>query len=399
MSALRPPGGYSLDRAIGTTFTLDLLALLTAPLAFTFFDWEQEDGQPTADPLALLEALRRHAENVHIFCHAGMIAVPPPDKRLLAYLEESIVEVLPPKRDGIFHPKIWVLRFTAEGEPVRYRFLCLTRNLTFDRSWDTVLSVEGELTKRRRAFAGNIPLGEFIDALPGMALRELDANLIESIAQIGHELRRTEFELPAGFTDMRFFPLGIEGQKKWPFTDSGSKSLVLSPFLTEVFLERLSRDHEIMAVISRPESFAAIAPDKLRPLEDQLYVLSPDADLDSREGDEKPQEQAVELAGLHAKLFIGEDGKDASVWTGSANATLEPSASMSSFWLSSSVIASTVAFRPFLAMRMTRPVSGISWSPILSMRLLTRPTRRLCLVSRSSIRHDRRWLRHSWGLR
>ena len=37
MEALRPPSGYELDRAVGTTYSLDLLALLTTPLAFTIF--------------------------------------------------------------------------------------------------------------------------------------------------------------------------------------------------------------------------------------------------------------------------------------------------------------------------------------------------------------------------
>lgn len=33
--ALRPPEGYQFDCAISTTFTLDLLTLLTMPVAFT----------------------------------------------------------------------------------------------------------------------------------------------------------------------------------------------------------------------------------------------------------------------------------------------------------------------------------------------------------------------------
>jgi hypothetical protein len=43
-------------RVIGTTCSLDLVALLTAPLAFIFCDWEADSdhGRPTADPLALL---------------------------------------------------------------------------------------------------------------------------------------------------------------------------------------------------------------------------------------------------------------------------------------------------------------------------------------------------------
>ena len=64
--ALRPPAGHSLSRAIGTSYTLDLMALLTAPLAFTFFD--HDDGRPIADPLALLQAVRSNADRIHINC-------------------------------------------------------------------------------------------------------------------------------------------------------------------------------------------------------------------------------------------------------------------------------------------------------------------------------------------
>ena len=34
LDALKPPPGFVLDRAVGTSYSLDLLALLTAPLAF-----------------------------------------------------------------------------------------------------------------------------------------------------------------------------------------------------------------------------------------------------------------------------------------------------------------------------------------------------------------------------
>ena len=60
LELLRPPPGYRLDVAIGTTFSLDLLSALIVPLSFAFFDWEHADGRPVADPLALLEALRQY---------------------------------------------------------------------------------------------------------------------------------------------------------------------------------------------------------------------------------------------------------------------------------------------------------------------------------------------------
>ncbi|MCZ0953973.1 MAG: hypothetical protein OXJ56_15500, partial [Rhodospirillaceae bacterium] len=177
LESLRPPTGYRLRRAVGTSYTLDLIALLTAPLAFTFFDAHDEEGAPVTDPVALLEALRRHAENVTLFCQAGAIAVPKPEQTLLAYLEGSVVEVQPPRLEGIFHPKLWVLAFEADELPTIYRVLCLSRNLTFSRSWDTCLSLEGQLTQRQRGYARNKPLADLLLALPGLSTRPIRPEL------------------------------------------------------------------------------------------------------------------------------------------------------------------------------------------------------------------------------
>ena len=38
LSALRPPDGYRFDRGIGTTFTLNLLTLLVAPLSLAWLE-------------------------------------------------------------------------------------------------------------------------------------------------------------------------------------------------------------------------------------------------------------------------------------------------------------------------------------------------------------------------
>src|SRR5256885_8111105 len=106
METLRPPPGYELDRAVGTTYSLDLLALLTAPLAFTIFEWEGVDGGPGPDPLALLETMRRYAGRVNVFCQAGRISVPKNRQLLFSYLENSVFEVSTRKPNGSFHPKV-----------------------------------------------------------------------------------------------------------------------------------------------------------------------------------------------------------------------------------------------------------------------------------------------------
>lgn len=330
LESLRPPPGYRLRRAVGTSYTLDLTALLTAPLAFTFFDAHDETGAPVTDPIALLEALRRHAKNVTLFCQAGAIAVPKPEQTLLAYLEDSVVEVKPPRPEGIFHPKLWVLAFEADAAPVIYRVLCLSRNLTFARSWDTCLSLEGPLTRRQRGYGRNKPLAELLLALPRLAARPVRSDVRADIERMAYEVRRVDFRPPAPFTDFRLHHFGLGRRRQWPLP-AASRSLVISPYLANSVVQRLIREHGLQILVSRPEAFE----DVLRrsgggTLPKTCYVLSPGAELDSREAQEERAEgtngarrvgDQVDLTGLHAKLFLFEDGRDVRLLTGSANAT------------------------------------------------------------------------------
>ena len=162
LAALQPPAGFSLDRAVGTTFSLDLQALLTAPVAFALLEAEREEDGLGAT--VILEAIRRNATRIDVFCQAGQIAMPERYRPLLAYVEEVVHEVTPETEGRVFHPKLWVIRFqSADGERC-YRVLCLSRNLTFDRSWDTVLRLEGRPARRSRTLtARNRPLAKFVE--------------------------------------------------------------------------------------------------------------------------------------------------------------------------------------------------------------------------------------------
>ena len=85
-------------------------------------------------------------------------------------------------------------------------------------------------------------------------------------------------------------------------------------------------------MISRPEAFEDVVRGVGREaLPRTCYVLSPGADLNSRDAEEEgkeqpdgppPVEDEVELAGLHAKLLLFENGREARLFTGSANATV-----------------------------------------------------------------------------
>ena len=133
LESFAPPSGYHLDWTVGTTYTLDLMALLAAPVAFAFADCQDRDGRPVVEPLALLKAVRQYADRMLLFCQAGKIHVPSSYQMMLASLEGSIAEARAP-RGGSFHPKVWFLRYENDDRDVKYRFLCLSRNMTFDRA-------------------------------------------------------------------------------------------------------------------------------------------------------------------------------------------------------------------------------------------------------------------------
>lgn len=319
---LRPPPGYTLDYAIGTTFSLDLFTLLTAPVAFTFFDFEDADSTDTeaVGHLELFETMRRYARRIAIFAQAGQIYPPKKPNLLFSYLEPTVTEVMAPTSQGIFHPKIWVLRYASPELQVRYRLLCMSRNLTFDHSWDTVLVLDGGV-RRGQPIHNTDALASFIAALPGLATgRSPDADVRTNVARIAAELRNVHFDLPSGFTRLIFRPLGIDGKPDWPFSGRVDRMLVISPFLSPACLTRLAGTNRRALLVSEDYSLAALSQHDLRRYE-QVYVLDPV--METEESPEPIEDEFLPapLQGLHAKLYIADAGGDGRIWTGSANAT------------------------------------------------------------------------------
>jgi hypothetical protein len=338
MEQLRPPAGHVLHTAVGTTYSLDLYALLAVPLAFTYFSCEDRDGNTIQDPLALLEALRRYAGRMSVFCHAGGIHVPPRHQQLLAYVEKSVVQVLPPRPDRNFHPKVWVLRYVAENGDVAYRVLCQSRNLTFDRSWDTIAVLDGQLDRsRRNAFSKNRPLSDFVSTLPKLAVTPPAGRVQEQVDLVADEVLRVKFSPPLGFSDFAWIPIGISPRYSWPFPRRVNRLAVVSPFADSSLLAKLAdMSRGQVALVSSEYQLGSLPPQVLREFSDVLYML-PEADAEGTEETQAPDmddsgdsnagavlevsDAPAVLSGLHAKLYVADVGWKAQVWTGSANAT------------------------------------------------------------------------------
>lgn len=326
LDALRPPSGMTLDRAVGTTFSLDLEALLLAPVAFALFDRHlAETGDlSTSDPLALFEAVRRHADRIDLFCQAGQIAVPPRDLPILAYLEESVHQAAAPDTHFIFHPKVWVLKYeTPDQVQQQYRLLVLSRNLTFNRSWDTIVQLDGERARSSAALTRqNQPLVDFVAALPDHAVSAM-RDRAEGVRELANELGSVAWELPEGFSELSFRPAGIPGYTS-PALPGAQSLLVISPFLSSRTVKRFA-DTCPAILVSRPESLDRLELDLLARFQAVYQLADGTTDL-IEQSDSPPFESTAEragnsLVGLHAKAFVAEENGAATLWSGSANAT------------------------------------------------------------------------------
>ena len=234
---LTPPAGFQLDFAVGTTYSLDLDALVGACIALGLS--EETDSALLNNPICLLEALRSTGDKVALFCESGQIHLPNNVTPLYVLLEKMVFQVTTRKHRGIsrypsFHPKFWLLRYINDEKEIMYRVAVLSRNLTFDRSWDVTFCMDGwatdDITDK------NEPVCDFLSYLSNFAG---DKKL--AIRRMMRELPYVQFELDSKeFHDFDFIPVGVKARDgnyhnitNYPlFSDSFHEVLIMSPFLS-----------------------------------------------------------------------------------------------------------------------------------------------------------------------
>lgn len=335
VSELRPPDGFEFDSGIGTTFSLDLESLLTVPLSLALCEFESRDDA-LANPEAVLEGLRRIAGKLHVFCHRSRIKRPREGLPLFSFLEDMVVQALPKNSTGAFHPKVWVLRY-RKGEEAMLRVLVLSRNLTFDKSWDTALVLEGMVQPdRSREVRKNRRLAKFVLSLADLSgdTGDLVKPQLESLAT---DVLRVEFDKPGGFDDFAFWPLGIGSEVPPVLNGEHTRLMVISPFLSELSakgdsspLDKLLKKRSAATenvLVSRPDQLDALKQTSIAELQKttKIYILDDavvSVELPEEGGDEPKSDRQIDsLSGLHAKVYVIENGAKVSILAGSANAT------------------------------------------------------------------------------
>lgn len=323
---LSAPQGYRFDRGIATTFTLSLEALLVLP--FTLATQGVEEPQRLlADPVALLESLQETAHRLAVFCHEGYTSVPSKGQLLYGLLDHCVVPVRPAPPSKFFHPKLWLLRFVGEAQDeVVLRAVVLSRNLTFDRSWDTVQCSDGRPGGRR--VKESFGLETLVAALPGLAGPRISAGQRELCAQLADEAARTRFETPEPFRQGPVFhAIGVPGKggKRLPFEPllegNPKRLLCVSPFLSKEAMDEARLEVPTQPILITKDAAT-------QPLEDatladwDVRVLADAVETGESADDAADPRSLTPAGGLHAKINLYEDKQGRAVWfMGSANLT------------------------------------------------------------------------------
>lgn len=327
---LSPPAGCRLDFAVGTTYSLDLDALVGATLALTLS--EETDSALLDNPMCLLEALGAAGEQVALFCEDGQIYLPGKVTPLYTLLERMVFPVRTKKHRGIagypaFHPKFWLLRYRDAQGGFVYRVVVLSRNLTFDRSWDVSYYMDGKtagaVTDKNR------PLCDFLDYLaeqiPGTPAGRAKRRRLRSLIR---ELDRVEFSTAEKeFYDFDFLPAGIKGHNidSAPlFTGTFHELLIMSPFLSGGVIRDFNRRNDASpiqapryALFTRADALTKLRPEDCSNF--QLFTMR-DAVIDGEMGI-SGDGGAAQRQDIHAKLYMVNKYSDTDLYLGSLNAS------------------------------------------------------------------------------
>ena len=328
---LAPPEGFRLDFAVGTTYSLDLDALVGVSIALGLS--EETDSDLMRNPICLLEALRSVGDKVALFCEAGQIHMPNSVTPLYVLLEKMVFQILMPKRRGIarypsFHPKFWLIRYENKAREILYRVAVLSRNLTFDRSWDVTFAMDGRLVRGERS-EKNLPVEDFLYALT-RSLPEAADEKKKKIFQMIRDLSFVSFQLDSKeFSDFTFFPVGVHKKsgfydmKETPlFQEACQELLIMSPFLSSGVIRDFNsrwngRKNPRYMLITRASSLNRLKPDDCDHFE--IYTLK-DAVVDGESAISEDGSSAAKQD-IHAKVYMTRNGTKADLYLGSLNAS------------------------------------------------------------------------------
>lgn len=254
LDLLQPPPGYRLGAALGTTFGLSIDVLLAALLSMCDTDGEELATNPVAATLAIT----RMSPKVRILVHPATVSGPPANtsaKRFIALLDRLIVEVQP--KSGLFHPKVWAIRFEhigapRDGRPAEIgRVLVGSRNLTRSTGFELGAVFEGTMMN-------DAPNASEIGADVGRALRQwmtaTDVRYPDAVWRLPRFIGGLTFDTPReARAALRF---GWQGEGRRPLAETVPRwlrrAVLVAPFIQPDFVTHIVDRTETLRIVSIP---------------------------------------------------------------------------------------------------------------------------------------------------
>lgn len=323
--------GCKVDFAVGLTYSLNLEAMLTVPLAFG--ELGELDSNVRQSPVFLLEGIRRASDKIALFCNKGSIHVPKESKTIFSLLESSIFEV---QNDlhffSNFHPKLWLVKETDKDGTSWLKLAVMSRNLDFSSCLDICCTLRGKVGGRRRAQARekHKPLKDYLVWLSTYA----DISNARKVIELANSLDYVEkFELDAPFQTedadrnedegYAFFPFAYGKEEFKEYNEPletilpGDRILVISPFIDVKTLQWLTskkKEHNYDSANSILITRKEYVTQRVFELFDEVWVPN-DSMIDN----------TTAKVDLHAKMYLTHrlngDNLGYTLYLGSANAT------------------------------------------------------------------------------
>lgn len=329
---LMPPVGYHLEKAVGSSYSLDLEALTA--VAITLGLLEATDTELKNNPICLLNALEKVSHRILLFCESGQIKVPKNPSALCILLEKMVYPVSLPKKAKMnrypaFHPKTWVLQYINESGHRKYRFIVLSRNLTFDRSWDVsvVLDSSDTVTQPEKTQ----PIISFLqflnsqiknDTMQSKEKKSLIRVLCKDLSKVSFDTECKEFH------DFMILPLGIgkeqyDMNKDLLFCDTFHELVIMSPFLSGSVIEALNKDTKGLTeckrtLITRKSELSKLKPSQVSNF--RVFALK-DTIIDGEDSFSDENMEEKQKQDIHAKIYLRRKYSDTDFYLGSMNAS------------------------------------------------------------------------------
>ncbi len=321
LDLLQPPPGYRLGAALGTTFGLSMEALIAALLSMCDADGEEL----ASNPVAATMAITRMSSKVRVLVHPATTTGPSANagsNRFIALLDRLVVEVQP--ASGLFHPKVWAIRFEhigtpRDGRPAELgRVAVGSRNLTRSTSFELGAAFEGAVAKKGTDVS---ELGADVGRALRAWLTATDVQYPEAVWRLPRFVGRLKFDVP--YESDAVLRLRWQGMGQKPLGEvlpnRLRRAVVVSPFIQPDFVTHVLDLTETLHIVSIPESLDALPDQTIAALDARaeaqgspvLYQVTDHGNPDD-----------AHIEGIHAKLLLTEDSRQHSAtFVGSANAT------------------------------------------------------------------------------